>query len=142
MSEEAVRHWPDVFNVKILSPVAILRLRAKELSAMTHGLLEGEVVSAVTPKRVAHELQLVAPALNGERRTILTVTHATNELYPATVDATVFEPAEEVPDEDWRPVAWTMQEFEVLVQRVIESKPVLATAQSLVARSQEVSSVG
>jgi hypothetical protein len=138
MPNEVTKHWPDVFSVKILSPVAILRMRAKELSAMTHGLLEGEVVSAVTPKRVAHELQLVAPALGGERRTILTVTHATNEPYPATVGAAVFEPVEMLPDEDWRPVAWTMQEFEGVVQRVIESKPVLAAAQSLVARSQEV----
>lgn len=146
MPDETKGHWPEIFGVKILTPVAVLRLRAQELSAMTHGLLEGEVVSAATPRRVAHELQLVAPALGGERRTVLTATHAPKDPYPATIDAAVFEPVDPFDParamDTWRPVASTMQEFEALVQRVIESKPVLAIAQSLLARSQETSTVG
>jgi hypothetical protein len=137
MSEDVKSYWPDDFGVKVLTPVAVLRIQSEALSRATHGLLEADVVSASTKNQVSHELQLVAPALGGERRTVLTVTHQRNEPYPATLDAPVFEPADE-PDGDPRPVASTMQEFTALVKRVLQSKEVRAAAQSLLARSQEV----
>lgn len=144
MSNEVTGYWPDDFNIKVLSPLAVLRIQANDLSVKTHGLLEAEVVSAVGPKLVSHELQLVAPALGGERRTVLTVKHGPNEPYPATLEAAVFTPTDEEmhdlgENEDGRPVASTMQEFNDLVKRVIQSRQVRATAQSLLARSQELS---
>lgn len=140
MSDEVVGYWPDDFNVKVLSPLAVLRIQANDLTVKTHGLLEAEVVSAVTPKRVSHRLDLLAPALEGERRTILTVTHAANEPYPATIEAAVFAPTDEFndPNEEWRPTASTTQEFKELVKQVILSKQVRAVAESLMVRSQEL----
>lgn len=140
MPDEVTSYWPDDFNVKVLSPLAVLRLQAGTLSAKTQGLLDAEVVTATTQTRTSHELQLVAPALGGERRTVLTVTHGASDPYPATLDAAVFEPDPNYhdPDADWRPEASTVQEFKELVKNVLQSKPVRAAIQSLLARSEEV----
>lgn len=138
MADEVASYWPDDFSVKVLSPLAVLRIQAGTLSTKTHGVLTGEVVTAKTPKTVAHELQLIAPALEGERRTILTVTHAAKDPYPATLEAAVFKPAEDkLVFEEWRPVAATTQEFAELVKKVLQSKQVRGVIESLLARSQE-----
>jgi hypothetical protein len=141
MSDDESSYWIDDVEVEVLSPLAILRIQAASLSKKTHGLLEAEVVTATTPKTAAHELQLIAPALGGERRTVLTVVHAVNEPYPATVEAAVFEPDAGSPDpnDDRRPTAPTVQEFKDLIKRAIQSKPVRAAARSLLARSEETS---
>jgi hypothetical protein len=140
MPDEVTSYWPDDFDVKVLSPLAILRIQASALSAKTGGLLDAEVVTATSAKTASHELQLIAPALGGERRTVLTVTHAVNEPYPARLAAAVFEPDVDSydPNEDPRPEASTVQEFKDLVKQVLQSKQVRATMQSLLARSQEV----
>lgn len=138
MPEEVKSYWPDDFGVKVLTPVAVLRIQSEALSRATQGLLEAEVVSASSKNQVSHELQLVAPALGGERRTILTVTHGLKDPYPATLDAAVFHSDEPLQFLDKSPVASTMQEFTALVREVLQSKQVRGAAQSLLARSQEV----
>ncbi|AMV28647.1 hypothetical protein VT84_29855 [Gemmata sp. SH-PL17] len=141
MADEMTSYWPDDFDVKILSPLAVLRIQAGALSAKTHGLLEAEVVTASSQRSVTHELQLIAPALSGERRTVLTVIHAINEPYPATLEAAIFEPDADHYDteREWRPEASTSQEFKDLVKRVLQSKQVRGVVESLLARSQESS---
>lgn len=140
MSHEEPSYWPSDFSVKVLSPLAILRIQANALSAQTQQLLEAEVVTTSTPQQVSHQLQLVAPALDGERRTVITANHAANELYPVTVEAAMFEPIPDHydPERDWRPEAPTSQKFKELVKRVLQSDQVRATVESLLARSQEV----
>lgn len=140
MSNEETSYWPSDFAVKILSPLAILRIQASALAAQTQQLLEAEVSTTAVPQKVSHQLQLIAPALDGERRAVLTVYHATNEPYPVTVEAKMFEPDADNydPEQDWRPEASTSQEFKNLVKQVLQSKEVRATVESLLARSQEV----
>jgi len=140
MPDDVTSYWPDDFDVKVLSPQSVLRLQASALSAKTRGLLEAEVVTATTPNRTSHELQLIAPALNGERRTVLTVTHTTNEPYPAHIVAEMFKPDGDQydPEHDWRPQASTEQEFKDYVKQVLQSKQVRSAAESLLARSYEL----
>lgn len=148
MSDVVTSYWPDDIAAKVLSPLAVLKIQAGTLSGKTHGILDAEVVSAVSPARTSHELQLVAPALGGERRTILTAGHATKEPYPVTVEADVFKPTPDPDSEpdpyerDWRPVASTVQEFADLVKKVLQSNQVRSAIQSLIARSNEANSAG
>jgi hypothetical protein len=146
MADEVTSYWPDDFDVKVLSPLAVLRIQANALSAKTHGLLEADVVSATSQRQESHQLELIAPALNGERRTVLTATHSKNEPYPVRAEAAIFEPhpedAADDPDRDWRPEAATVKDFTELVKQVLQSKPTRAMMQSLLARSQEVPATG
>ncbi len=140
MPDDATSYWPADFAVNAPTPLAILRIQAGALSASTQALIEAEVVTAQTPQKVAHELQLVAPALDGERHTVLTVYHAADEPYPATVEAALFDQEAGHPDAetDRSAKASTVHEFRELVKRVLQSNQVRATVESLLARSQDV----
>lgn len=139
MTDVITSYWPDDIAATVLTPLAVLKIQAGTLSGKTHGVLDADVVPAQTPKQTALELRLVAPALL-EVRTILTASHATKEPYPVTVDAAVFKPADDEPraEDDWRPVAWTVQEFADLVKKVLQSNQTRAVIQSLIARSNEL----
>ena len=133
--------WPADLAVGVVSPRALLKTQASNLSPMTKGLLDGEVLTAAGHSQVSHRLQLIAPALNGLRRTILTVSHGRDEPYPAWVDADCFKPDEEdierQPDVEWRPTAWTFEELLALVKKALESNHVRSAIQSLLALSSE-----
>jgi len=64
-------------NVEIRPPISFLKEQASALTKETKGLLQGQVVvqSSGTPSLIA-SLDIVAPALNGYRVRVVTITHA------------------------------------------------------------------
>ena len=70
--------WPpEIVSPTTLSPLAILRMQAQNLTEMTHGLLRGAVNTADDSEgNVLHFFDIVAPALNGYRHHILTIRHS------------------------------------------------------------------
>ncbi len=133
--------WSDDIAVDILTPLAILRVQASGLSPLTKGILESEVVTTESPSQTSHRLQLIAPVLDGYRRTIFTATHGRGQPYPVILEADCFRADADHPDfdpeDDWRPTAWTFQELLGYVKQALQSKEVRAELQSLIARSNE-----
>lgn len=88
MANKIPNLWPsETVSVETLSPLAILRTQAQNLTEMTQGLLEGEVTSIDEgPDTVIHQFEVVAPALNKYRHRILSVKHNKNLVYPVYFD--------------------------------------------------------
>ena len=143
--------WPAQIRPNVQSPNSILATQARALTDQTGGVLQGELKTTenTPPGKTSTSLDIVVPALQGYRQRILTITHATNYLYPASVDAEIFrirrkslvdaiivaqggaaaEKAANVADSD--------QELLELVGRVLQSSPVVSIAQSLLARAAD-----
>lgn len=135
--------WPEEIAVDVITPLALLKTQAGNLTSMTKGVLVADVQTTTADGTISLRLQLVAPALNGFRRTVLTATHNYEQPYPVRIEAAVFEPVPDPeygpdPDEpDWRPVAWTLQELIDLVKKSLQSREIKSLIQSLIARSNE-----
>jgi hypothetical protein len=161
MADKIPTLWPeDAVAVDVLSPVAILKVQAAKLAELTKGLLEAEVETHATDKgSVQHTFDVIAPALDGYRRRILTVTHAKDEVYPTRLSPTpiyyppppkptswvtsyIGEPREK-PDPP-RPYddPTTEKEFIKLIGLVFGSRETKALLQSLIASSNEKKSEG
>ena len=69
--------WPSEFGYEDLTPpVTILRQQATILGQKTRNLVEGDVVtSSSSAGYFAHTLYLVAPAMDGYRHCLFTVSH-------------------------------------------------------------------
>jgi hypothetical protein len=142
--------WSDDIKVDVVTPLAILRAQTGPIRRKTKGILEAEV-STITSEagRVRHQLDLIAPVLDGYRHRLLAATHEKDLVYPVTVEAECFKPAPTfggsgevlssitLPKPDWRPRAYTEQEFIDLVSKVLHSGEVRSLLQSLIARSNE-----
>ena len=78
--------WPtETVSVSTLSPLAILRTQAENLTELTQGLLIGEVTTDDRQEKgVYHHFDMIAPALDGYRHRILTVKHDPSMLYPVS----------------------------------------------------------
>jgi hypothetical protein len=142
--------WSPDIRPDALSAFAILEPQAQALARQTKGLLVGEL-------RVAHDdegkttrlsLDLIAPLLNNYRRRVLTVTHPTNMIYPAKVDADCFRrnPLVDLaaqtnlfaPFEKAKNEASSDEELQRLVEQVLRSHEVTSLAVSLIARINDV----
>lgn len=137
MSSKIPNLWPtEAVSFETLSPVAILRVQAENLTRMTHGLLQGEVLTTnVSQKTVRHHLEIVAPALNGYRHQLLTVKHDKNLVYP--VSFVTDEPAGDDELHAFSSTAYTEEEFIKLLTGALQSGYVLSVINSLIARSNE-----
>jgi hypothetical protein len=142
--------WSDDIKVDVVTPLAILRAQTGPISRKTKGILEAEVTTISSEAgRVRHQLDLIASVLDGYRHRLLAATHERDLVYPVTVEAECFKPAPTsgdigealesvtVPEPDWRPRAYTEQEFIDLVSKALRSGEVRSIIQSLIARSNE-----
>jgi hypothetical protein len=151
--------WSDDISVNVLSPIAILRAQIEPLRQKTKGILEGNIETITTEKgKVRHQFDLVAPALNGFRRRILTATHQQDLVYPVVIEAECFAfeaktiritpaamieglrerkvpPSDALEEQERR--AATEQEFIELVGKVLRSYQVRGLIQSMIARSND-----
>jgi len=85
--------WPTDIKPDIQPPLAILKPRAAELTQLTKGILVGQI-STLTDKDqtwLFHNLDAVVPALKNFRQRLVTVKHQIKMIYPAFVDAEIFE---------------------------------------------------
>jgi len=128
--------WPEnTITRSVLSPVAILRRQAEELSSLTDEILVGEVVASARAKdNISLSLEIVAPILSNYRKRILTVYYAVpDQYYPV-----VFDNPPDTMDFIMEPVAQTQQEFEQMLKSVLGSSEVISVIQSLIARSNDI----
>jgi hypothetical protein len=85
MSDELDDLWPDLNSATIITPASILKTQAAALSQKTNGLLQGEVETSFRGKSIIHEFDLVVPALENYRYSLLRIHHEPT-LYPVYVD--------------------------------------------------------
>jgi hypothetical protein len=148
MADSIPNLWSDDISTDVLSPIAVLRSQAGLLGRMTKGLLEAEVttqsISNISSGEndkteiLLHNFDLIAPALNRSRYRIMAVRHDAEMVYPATVEAEIFEPGEYDEPGTWSwPNAYSESEFIQMVGQVLKSAKVKSTLQSLIARSNE-----
>jgi hypothetical protein len=150
--------WPEDIKVDVLPPLTILKYQAAKLREITKGILEAEVTTVSGPEDfVTHRLDLIAPALEGRRSRILSVTHRV-DFYPVVLEAECFRPKESPVigrahaalgeimaglethwprSNDWRPVASDQDEFIKRIGEVLRSHQVRAIIDSLIALSNE-----
>src|SRR4051794_11804124 len=84
--------WSDDIKVDVLSPLVILRSQEGYLERKTQGLLQAKVATTRSGDWVQHQLDLIAPALGGYRRSLLTARHNAEMIYPVFVRAECFAP--------------------------------------------------
>jgi hypothetical protein len=124
--------WPEDIKVDVLSPLAILRAQAGLMGQMTRGLIEAEVTTTATEHgRVEHQLDLIAPALDGYRQRILIASHDEESVYP--VGLYWYETDDNMEDGD----AYNDDEFIQAVGKALRSGAVRAVIASLIYRSNE-----
>jgi hypothetical protein len=133
--------WSDDIRVDVLPPVTVLRAQEGLLATKTQGILQAKLLTSATESLVQHSLDLIAPALNFYRVSLLSATHDREMVYPVTVTAqcwfSEFLPAGAEPIEKRR-VAATAEEFIDLVREALRSTEVRGLIQSLIARSNEI----
>jgi hypothetical protein len=145
--------WSENIRVDVLTPIVILRSQEGLLSKKTQGILEAKVTTTATKELVQHQLDLIAPALNRYRETLLTVTHRPERVYPVRVAAECLQsPRTELEAPDWirrqkgGPPPGTrdannQDELIDLLRIILRSSQVVAAIESLIARSNEAGQV-
>jgi hypothetical protein len=77
--------WPDLEQLQVVPPVAILREQAAALGKKTNCLLGGRVDTSITPAgRFKHSFYIVAPALDNYTYNLFWIEHDTDQ-YPVLV---------------------------------------------------------
>lgn len=88
MEVEIPNLWPlDAIKVDVRTPLDILRAQAGQLQQASQGLLESQVNTTETEKGVAHQFDIIAPALGNYRHTIMTVRHSGDMPYPVQIQS-------------------------------------------------------
>jgi hypothetical protein len=116
----------------VLSPAAILQAQATNLEERTKGVLEAEVFSREVAAKegqavTVYQFDVIAPALNRYRKTILQVQHTKDAIYPVYIQS--LGPG--------LPQAANDKEFLVVLRSYLQSQPVMSLIQTLIARSNE-----
>ena len=75
--------WPRL-SVDAVTPVAILQVQAASLERLTRGILLGSVTKAVSGREEQLNLEVFAPAV-GTRVRVVTVTNGQGQPYPARI---------------------------------------------------------
>lgn len=80
--------WPDEIKLDVVTPLAYLKTQAANLEKMTEGIIRAVVrtVRDEADHRVAHSLELVAPALQDARKVVLIATHDATNPYPVNLE--------------------------------------------------------
>jgi hypothetical protein len=138
MTTEIPSLWPDsALQVDTLSPSTILRVQAAELSRLTRGILRGEVNKVLLDNVVEWQFDVVAPAAGNLRRRIATVHHELDGAYPVQL-IELRARALEIDTERYE--AASQEQFIKLLESWLKSTSVVSTVQSLLARSNELTS--
>ncbi len=137
-------------KVSILTPIAILRTQATLLSQTTQRLLVGEVRTTTSDKgELIIDFDVVVPALNNYRHTLLTVKHTKTENYPATVfarglsrtvkvsNSLLFSSSEYETRSVPSKTAYSDKEFISIMSEALKAPETIAKLQSLIIRSNE-----
>jgi hypothetical protein len=132
--------WPDDISTDVLTPLAIMRAQVPGLERRTNGLLEVDLNSVEKEKKVVHNFDLVAPALERFRERVLTVTHERDRVYPAILQAACFSRRglSTFAGTGLDATAMSQEEFISLMREVIRSSEVRSSIESLIARSNEI----
>lgn len=158
MPEVAESLWSPEIKPTTQSPFAILDIQAKALTKQTNGILVGDLKVVNSPEnKTTLYLDMVVPALNNFRHGVLTATYDRDAMYPVKVDAACFRQPRDtgtpqpLPFQTVNPgpllqalgakdvtVAASDEEFRQLVALVLSSDEVKSTAQSLIARANDV----
>src|ERR1017187_5540967 len=85
MSDEIEDLWPDFNPAAIVTPASILKTQAAALSQKSKGLLQGEVETWTSEENIYHRFNLIVPALENYRYSLLRMHHL-GTLYPVYVD--------------------------------------------------------
>lgn len=144
MTQRIPNLWSEKdVKVEVLSPLAILQTQAANLETMTKGLIEAEITTLTNERgETLYNLDLVAPALGGYRHRLFGISHKQDMVYPVKFIlpssqnfGSMFPFASQLSAE-------TEAEFLEKLGEVLQSNSVNAVIQSLIARSNEVQSVG
>jgi len=124
--------WPAELSERVLTPAAILKAQATILGERTKGVLEAEVSSRPEQTKegqlvTVYDFDVIAPALNGYRKTILRVEHGKDIIYPVYIKS--LGPG--------IPQAANDQKFLEVLGSHLQSQPVMSLIQTLIARSNE-----
>jgi hypothetical protein len=118
--------WPALPDVKLRTPVSILREQAALLGQKTKNLLEAEVSTNTWHGELRHSFKIVAPALDYSFE-LFSVTHGV-DLYPSSGKSANQNMPTELPDED---------AFIEWVREQLSSERTLRLIQSLLAQVSE-----
>lgn len=150
--------WPKSIDVRILTPLTILRSQAAFLGKRTGGLLEGHISTDRAADKASHRFYIVATAPDRVVVPILEAIHSAKEVYPVEVVSKAFEPKPaagpfarigemsaalsefaggKAPN---RRTAATQDAFIALVKQVLNSEAILASLNSIIAMSNEAES--
>jgi hypothetical protein len=120
--------WPvDQIRVDVLSPAAIMRAQASEISRLSQGVLRGEVQTEAIKDNAWIYLDVVAPTAGNVRRRVASVKHAIDGVYPVEIL--------ELPGGQDR--AASQEEFLVRLRTLLQSPRTISLIQSLLARANE-----
>lgn len=139
--------WGQAITVNVLTPAAILNTQAALLKRKTQGIVVAELATTTDSKNIVTiKLDLVAPAVDNFRASVLAVRHKADYVYPALVSTSAFSGKGGGPFGDlaWRGVedqlsqlAETETQFVSLLQEALQSGFILSIVQSLIAKSNE-----
>jgi hypothetical protein len=142
VSNEIPNLWPkDAIKPNVVSPLAILRVQATLLQKETAGLLLGDVRVTQGNELTEIGFDVIAPGLNGFRFRLLTVTHAVENVYPATVKPfyynlnTYNDSSSDEKQQGFK--AKTQEDFMVSLKQIFQTTDTLGAIQSLLARINE-----
>lgn len=142
MTNEIPNLWSaEITNLKILSPLAIMRTQASNLEKMTRGLLKVAIeegkIAAQGQKQTLYNFDIVAPALNGYRHRLFGVYHEIGLVYPITfiVSAEIMSQLKWLSMDNLK--SFTEEDFTQRLGKVLKSSYTTSVIQSLLARSNE-----
>lgn len=138
MTEGIPNLWPKKFGRGILTPLAVLRVQAAKFKDMTEGLLEADVTTEFEREDLkVHALELVAPALDGYRRTILTVRHAHPGAYPLWLRSEFSTATEDYDEDHPSGECGSQEELFAALREVFASRQLSTLVESLIAQINE-----
>lgn len=139
--------WGHAISVDVLTPAAILNTQAALLKRKTQGIVIAELETTTDSKNVVTiKLDLVAPAVDSFRASVLAVRHKADYVYPALVSTAAFagKGGGTFGDLAWGGVedrmsqlAETETQFVSFLQDALQSGFILSIVQSLIAKSNE-----
>jgi hypothetical protein len=86
MTDRGEDYWPDGIGATAqITPITVLKEQASNLGRKTANLVEATVRTSFEGDTLKHSLYLKVPTLKDYLYKLLSVTHAPNKIYPASV---------------------------------------------------------
>lgn len=119
--------WPDLSTDAITTPVSILKQHAASLSSKAKYLITGEVETWTANSMIYHRLNVVVPALDNYKYSLLRIHHSPT-LYPVHID-------EDPLDEHFFGEFADEESFRQYLRRAFSSEATKRILQSLMAQA-------